>query len=120
MTNKKKQVRPEDLPEIVRQLLERRGIIGDVEQLEFLNPSYEPKPYDPYLLPGMTAAVERLKIARDCQEKVTIYCDYDVDGTTSAAVLLDALPRFNLIVDYYVPDRFKEGYGLNKAAIKLL
>lgn len=120
MTNKKKQVRPEDLPEIVRQLLERRGIIDDVEQLEFLNPSYEPKPYDPYLLPGMTAAVERLRIARDCQEKVTIYCDYDVDGTTSAAVLLDALPRFNLIVDYYVPDRFKEGYGLNKAAIKLL
>jgi len=68
----------------------------------------------------MKQAVKRLEQARAKQQKVTIYCDYDVDGTASAAILLDALPRFGLTVDYYVPDRFKEGYGLNKEAIKHL
>ena len=109
-----------DIPPLVRQILGGRGLATDEAKLAYLNPSYDATNYDPMLLPGMRGAVERLSQARQGNQRVTIYCDYDVDGTTAAAVLLDALPRFGLTVNYYVPDRFTEGYGLNKAAIKQL
>ena len=109
-----------DISPLVRQILDKRGLTDDTSKLAFLNPSYDDTNYNPMLLPGMAQAVERLLQARDQREQVAVYCDYDVDGTTSAAVLLDALPRFGLAVSYYVPDRFAEGYGLNKEAIKKL
>lgn len=108
------------LPPLVDQILTGRGYRTLAQKQAFLNPDYDATNYGPFLLPGMTPAVERLLRARDQRQQVTIYCDYDVDGTTSAALLLDALPKFGLRVDYYVPDRFKEGYGLNKLAIKQL
>ena len=113
-------VRLADVAPLARQILDKRGIVGDEAQLAFLNPSYDDTNYDPLLLPGMQLAVERLLEARQRGEQVTVYCDYDVDGTTSAALLLDALSRFGITANYYVPDRFAEGYGLNKAAIKRL
>ncbi len=109
-----------NLPPIIRRLLTARGYQTASARRAFLQPDYRATDYDPFLLPGMKQAVKRLGQARAKQQKVTIYCDYDVDGTASAAILLDALPRFGLTVDYYVPDRFKEGYGLNKEAIKHL
>ena len=113
-------VRLADVAPLVRQILDKRGLVGDEAQLAFLNPSYDDTNYDPLLLPGMQLAVERLLEARQRSEQVTVYCDYDVDGTTSAALLLDALSRFGITANYYVPDRFAEGYGLNKTAIKQL
>ncbi len=109
-----------NLPPIIRKLLTARGYQTASARQAFLQPDYRATDYDPFLLPGMKQAVKRLEQARAKQQKVTIYCDYDVDGTASAAILLDALPRFGLTVDYYVPDRFKEGYGLNKEAINHL
>ena len=108
------------LPPLLRQILTGRGIVDDDEILAFINPSYEDTDYDPFLLPDMDKAVDRLLLAAKRGEQVTIYSDYDVDGTTGAAVLLDALPRFNIKINYYVPDRFKEGYGLNVSAIDYL
>lgn len=119
-TSKRATIQPTAVSPLVTTILERRGYRTEQAQLAFLNPDYDATDYDPYLLPGMRSAVERLLLARDQGQLVTIYCDYDVDGTTAAAVLLDALPRFGLKVNYYVPDRFDEGYGLNKAAIKQL
>ena len=113
-------VRLADVAPLVRQILDKRGIVGDEARLAFLNPSYDDTNYDPLLLPGIQLAVERLLEARQRGEQVTVYCDYDVDGTTSAALLLDALSRFGITANYYVPDRFAEGYGLNKTAIKQL
>lgn len=108
------------LPPLVDQILAGRGYRALAQKQAFLNPDYAATNYDPSLLPDMKRAVDRLAQARANHEQVTIYCDYDVDGTTAAAVLLDALPRFGLTVDYYVPDRFREGYGLNRAAIQQL
>ena len=108
------------MPPLLRQILTNRGVVDDDEVLAFINPSYENTDYDPLLLPDMNKAVDRLLLAADRGEQVTIYCDYDVDGTTGATVLLDALPKFNIKVNYYVPDRFKEGYGLNVTAIDYL
>ena len=114
-------VQPSDISPLLNEIIEKRGYKTKVQKLAFLNPDYTVvRQHDPFLLPSMTQAVDRLLRAAELREKVTIYCDYDVDGTTAAAVLLDALPRFGLDVDFYVPDRFKEGYGLNKAAIKQL
>lgn len=108
------------MPPLLRQILTNRGVVDDDEVLAFINPSYENTDYDPLLLPDMNKAVDRLLLAADRGEQVTIYCDYDVDGTAGATVLLDALPKFNIKVNYYVPDRFKEGYGLNVTAIDYL
>lgn len=108
------------MPPLLRQILTNRGVVDDDEVLAFINPSYENTDYDPLLLPDMNKAVDRLLLAADRGEQVTIYCDYDVDGTTGATVLLDALPKFNIKANYFVPDRFKEGYGLNVTAIDYL
>lgn len=108
------------MPPLLRQILTNRGVVDDDEVLAFINPSYENTDYDPFLLPDMDKAVDRLLLAAERSEQVTIYCDYDVDGTTGVTVLLDALPKFNIKVNYYVPDRFKEGYGLNVTAIDYL
>ena len=110
----------QSLQPLIDHILRQRGYQTTEQQLAFLHPDYKATNYDPFLLPGMEQAVERLLVACHRSQQITIYCDYDVDGTTAAAVLLDALPKFGAKVNYYVPDRFAEGYGLNKAAIKKL
>lgn len=84
---------------------------------EFLNPTRNDF-YDPFLINDMSIAIARIEKAIDFQEKTIIYGDYDVDGITSITVLKSFLKDAGLEVDYYIPNRLNEGYGLNKNAIK--
>ena len=109
-------VRKFDVPELLATVLVNRGIVDDEEIRVFLNPTRSDF-HDPYLMPDMEIAVERIIKAINNQEKVIIYGDYDVDGITSITVLKKFLKTCGLEVDYYIPNRLSEGYGLNKAAI---
>lgn len=102
---------------IFERILQARGL-DDVASKDFLNPQYEAG-HDPFLLPDMAAAVERMVQARDRQEHITIYGDYDIDGLTATTVLLDALKSFGFrFVDAFIPNRFIEGYGMTEAAVE--
>jgi single-stranded-DNA-specific exonuclease len=84
----------------------------------FLSPNYDAK-HDPFLLPDMQAAVDRLVEAFEKQEHITIYGDYDIDGLTATTVLLDAFSAFGFkYVEAFIPNRFVEGYGLTVDAIE--
>jgi len=76
--------------------------------------------YDPYLMKDMDKLVDRVVLAKQNNEKVIIYGDYDVDGVTSITILYSFLREIGLDVYYYLPDRMEEGYGLNKDALKKL
>lgn len=98
-------------------ILKARGLDGEAREL-FLSPKYE-SGHDPFLLPDMHKAVERLVVAHDKQEKITIYGDYDIDGLTATSVLLDAFDSFGFVgVDSFMPNRFIEGYGLTIDAVE--
>lgn len=97
-------------------ILYNREIVNDNEISEFLNSDFS-NLHDPYLLKDMDKAVERINIAKENKEKVTIYGDYDVDGITSIAILYMHLTEMGFEVDYYVPDRIQEGYGVNREAL---
>lgn len=73
--------------------------------------------FDPFLMPDMDKAVERIKAAVESKEKILIYGDYDVDGVTSVSLLLLYLKSKGADVEYYIPERVNEGYGLNNVAI---
>lgn len=73
--------------------------------------------YDPFLMPDMDKAVERIEKAVEAKEKILIYGDYDVDGVTSVSLLLLYLRSKGADVEYYIPERVNEGYGLNNVAI---
>ena len=88
------------------------------EQIKiFLEPNRD-NFYDPFLLPDMEKAINRIVKAIEKKEKVVIFGDYDVDGITSTTVLKKFLEERELEVGYYIPNRLKQGYGLNKEAIK--
>ena len=96
---------------IFDRILKQRGITA-LNKAGFLLPAYDSK-HDPFLLPDMDKAVERLIHARDEQEHITIYGDYDIDGLTATTVLLDAFRNFGFQhVEAFIPNRFTEGYGL--------
>ncbi len=97
-------------------LLVQRGIRTRGEARAFLKPGNET--HDPFAMAGMHAAVERLSAALDAGEKVLLYGDYDVDGTTCVALLYDLLAPHVPRLDYYLPDRDKEGYGLSRAGVE--
>ncbi len=102
---------------LFEQLLSARGLEGD-KAVEFLSPRYEAK-HDPFLLPDMQVAVERLVKARERQDRITIYGDYDIDGLTATTVLLEAFEAFGFRhVDAFIPNRFVEGYGLTTDAVE--
>ncbi len=102
---------------LFNRILESRGITSDQKAI-FLSPQYDAK-HDPFLLPDMLPAVERLIKAHDTQEKITIYGDYDIDGLTATTVLIDALASFGFEhVTAFIPNRFTEGYGLTVDAIE--
>lgn len=82
----------------------------------FLNPTRK-NFYNPFLMPDMEIAVERIIKAINNKEKIIIYGDYDVDGITSITVLKSFLEDRGMHVDSYIPNRLEEGYGLNKPAI---
>ena len=102
---------------LFERILESRGLVGDAREA-FLDPIYE-RGHDPFLLPDMARAVERLVDARQKQEHITIYGDYDIDGLTATTVLLDAMDSFGYRhVSTYIPNRFVEGYGLTVDAVE--
>lgn len=98
-------------------LLCSRGIVAKEQVDLYLSPTRKDF-YDPFLMPDMQKAVDRIINAIENKEKVIIYGDYDVDGITSTTVLKQFLAERGLIVDWYIPNRLNEGYGLNKNAIK--
>lgn len=99
------------------QILESRGLTGQARE-SFLYPIYEDA-HDPFLLPDMAKAVDRLVVAREKQEHITIYGDYDIDGLTATTVLVDAMQRFGFShVDTFMPNRFIEGYGMTVDAVE--
>lgn len=105
------------LSNLISSILASRGIIEKEEVREFLNPTRADF-HDPFLMPDMEKAVDRILKAIQTQEKTIIYGDYDVDGITSITVLKKFLEERNLQVGEYIPNRLNEGYGLNKEAVK--
>ena len=95
-----------------------RGFTGLTDNHSFLKPDYQATKHNPFLLPDMAKAVDRLKKALTDQEKVVIYGDYDIDGLSATALLLDAFSSFGFKnVDAFIPNRFVEGYGMTKGAV---
>ena len=102
---------------LFEQILSARGLKGSAAKA-FLQPDYS-KGHDPFLLPDMRLAVDRLVAAREKQDKITIYGDYDIDGLTATTVLLEALAAFGFrYVETFIPNRFIEGYGMTIPAVE--
>jgi single-stranded-DNA-specific exonuclease len=102
---------------ILAQLLWQRNIRTAEQAKRFLYPQRE-HCYDPFVMKDMDRAVSRLRQAIQAREKILVYGDYDVDGSTSTAIAYLVLKQLGADVDPYIPDRFSEGYGLNLAAIE--
>lgn len=105
---------------VVLELLSRRGIATQEKIDEFFNPDYEGDLPDPFLMLGMAEAVKRLEGAIKKKKRIAIFGDYDADGVCGAVLLRSVLEELGADVSggIYMPDRTKEGYGLNQAAIK--
>lgn len=106
------------LSEVVAKLLVNRGITELATAHQFLYPSIKDL-HDPFLMQDMRAAVRRILQAVEQKEKILIYGDYDVDGTTSTVILKKALTMIGADVTYYIPERLKDGYGLRDDAMDL-
>ena len=111
--------RPEDMPRLLHALLVQRGVSSADEARAFLSPGEEIL-RDPLLLSDMEKAVSRLRAALAKGERVCVYGDYDVDGVTAAAILSLHLKSLGADVRTYLPDRHREGYGLNEEAVRSL
>src|SRR3990172_1433312 len=106
-------------PPALRQILFNRGYATDAEARTFLKA--EPNiDTDPFQMTGMRDAVERICLALEQNEPIAIYGDYDVDGVTATALLVDTLNALGGNVRGYIPNRFDEGYGLNNDALSQL
>jgi single-stranded-DNA-specific exonuclease len=105
--------------ELLRTLLEKRGIIDSAQAEIFLNPDYERDLHDPFLMRDMERACIRLYEAVENKEKIIIYADYDCDGIPGAVILQDLFKKINFTnYEVYIPQRNSEGYGLNLESIK--
>ena len=102
---------------IVAEMLVQRGITEFEAAKAFFRPSLDDL-HDPFLMKDMENAVARLQKAHKKQEKVLIYGDYDVDGTTAVALVYGCLKEFFREIEYYIPDRYKEGYGVSEAGVR--
>ena len=105
-----------EYPSLVLRLLALRGLTETEQIRDFLDPDYN-KLHDPFKFRQMQEACERIRQAIEKGEGVTIYADYDADAITAAAILYLGLKKLGLTADYYIPDRFSEGYGMNSEAI---
>ncbi|MBR6098094.1 single-stranded-DNA-specific exonuclease RecJ [Candidatus Saccharibacteria bacterium] len=100
------------MTEIFKKLLAQRGLDEN-----FLYPKYDDL-FDSFLMLDMKKAVERIEVAKENDEKIAIFGDYDADGVTASAVLIEALTQFGCRdVKVFLPDRFEDGYGMNKSAV---
>lgn len=104
-----------DLPPLVVQILYNRGFTGVQEVLDFL--AYGWADDNPLMLKGMRQAVERLSQAILREELIAVYGDYDADGVTATALLMQLLAALGARAQVYIPNRFDEGYGLNNEAL---
>lgn len=103
------------LPSIA-EIMVRRGVKESTAITEYLRPSLK-QLHDPFLMPGMDVAVERLNRAIGNKERVLVYGDYDVDGITAVTLVYKYLRLITTSIDYYIPDRYEEGSGISKRAI---
>lgn len=108
------------LSQTIKKILAGRGISDPAEVEAFLNPDYASQLHDPFLLSDMAKAVKRIGRAVEKGESIVIYGDYDIDGITASALLLDVFAALGAQAASYIPDRFEEGYGLNLEAMKRL
>lgn len=103
---------------VISELLVPRGITTVDEAERFFHPSLRYL-HDPFLMPGMDRAVERLNKALGSKERILVYGDYDVDGTTAVALVYKYIRNFYSNIDYYIPTRDDEGYGISNAVIDM-
>jgi len=101
---------------ILTQLLVQRGITSFEDAKDFFRPQLS-QLHDPFLMKDMQKAVDRLNQALQQKERILIYGDYDVDGTTAVALVFKFLKQFYSDVDFYLPDRYNEGYGISYTGI---
>ena len=101
---------------ILASLLVNKGITNYEEAKKFFRPDIKDL-HDPFLMKDMDKAIERIEKAISSGEKILVYGDYDVDGTTAVALVYSFLKTFYEKVDFYLPDRYKEGYGVSIAGI---
>ncbi len=109
-------VRGKKIPGVVVQILKNRGY-STPEKIEAFFAPTEKNLYDPFLIADMEKAVTRIIQAREKKEQVLIHGDYDTDGITGVALLYRNFKKLGIIVDYYIPNRMTEGYGVSQAGI---
>lgn len=103
--------------EPIAELLLRRGVRTPEEAAGFFTPSLSDL-HDPFLMPDMDKAVNRLNKAMGAKERIMIYGDYDVDGTTAVALVYKYLQNYYSNIEYYIPTRYEEGYGISRKSIE--
>ena len=103
-------------PDIIARMLVQRGIDTVDKVNAYFNPRVEDL-HDPFLMKDMDKAIERVQLAQEKKEGVLIYGDYDVDGTTSVALVYSFFKDKFDKIDFYIPDRYKEGYGISTQGI---
>jgi single-stranded-DNA-specific exonuclease len=106
-------------PDMIAEMLIRKDLIKNNDIEKFFNPDLDDV-YDPFIFKDMDKAVNRIIEAIKNKEQITIYGDYDVDGTTSTALLYLGLKKAGAIVDYYIPHRMIDGYGLSLSGVDLI
>jgi single-stranded-DNA-specific exonuclease len=104
------------VPDSLANLMAQRGIKSAEEAEAFFNPSLDYL-HDPFLMKDMNIAVDRISTAVKKNERILVFGDYDVDGTTAVALMYSFLKERYSNVDYYIPDRYKEGYGVSFAGL---
>ena len=107
------------ISELLASILVRRGLAEPEEARYFLNADRKDM-QPPEQIPGLTVAVSRLAEAIAKGQRIMVYGDYDVDGVCGSVILLECLQALGAQAEYYIPDRFEEGYGLNYAAVEQL
>jgi single-stranded-DNA-specific exonuclease len=105
------------IPMVFAELLVARGIASASQAFAFLNPDLAHL-NDPFLMLGMTAAVERVEQAIAAHQPILLYGDYDVDGTTAVVLLKTAIEMLDGVVQFHVPHRLREGYGLQSSVLE--
>ncbi|NDV96326.1 single-stranded-DNA-specific exonuclease RecJ [Dysgonomonas sp. 521] len=101
---------------VLCQLLIQRGLSSVEDARKFFHPNLRDL-HDPFLLPDMDKAIKRIEMALGQKQRILIYGDYDVDGTTAVALVYKFLRKFTTNLDYYIPDRYDEGYGISEQGI---
>lgn len=104
------------LSEELATILVQRGIETFEQAEKFFRPKLEDL-HDPFLMKDMDTAIVRIEKAIADREKMLVYGDYDVDGTTAVSIVYSYFKNFNQNIEYYIPDRYKEGYGISKTGI---